>query len=175
MKMFEKPYEKSFEDVDFNGEVPFVIATEKLDGTFTAFYFDSDGFKIHSAREKIAASIAKELNLSEKLGKNFAVYGELIGPDCGNRYGLDKPQFHPFTVIDFSSGAKLDFGESRSLCLSLGLLPVPVIFQAYLPSSYDKISKLSKGKSALNEAVDREGLVFRNYKQTLSFKVLAAE
>lgn len=110
----------------------------------------------------------------ELFGEGIVLQGELLAPGIQkNRYGVAAPRFYVFSVLRCRGSVlweRLSPGETMDLCFSYGLEMVPVI--ACLPSqeSVKAWVELAKGKSELNAATTREGLVVRTPQQ--SFKVI---
>lgn len=173
---------QNFPVEEFAGK--FMMATEKLEGSSMTTYFNEGHFGVCSRNLELKDTpnntlwlLAKQLELPEKLAKlgfNLAISGELIGPGVQkNIYGLNKHEFRPFTMFNIDERRRLNVFEFRSLCLELKLNPAPLILQIFVPNSVEQILKMAEGKSALNEMVEREGLVFRSTDQSFSFKAIS--
>ncbi len=172
------------------------IVTEKLDGSsFTAFHYQSE-FGICSRNQWIDESdtsskyvaVARSFRLSERLaaaasslGCDLAVQGEMIGPGIqGNKYKLDFVTLRVFNIVNLETRKLLDFDQMQEVIESLGLAPVPVLEKLTLNHTVDDLVELAAGKSVLNEATLREGIVLRptveTYEQDtggrLSFKAI---
>lgn len=179
---------------NFESEVGFlpvgerVYVTEKLDGTSFTCYFNNGVFGVCGRNWELSETddnslwrMAKMLNLKEKLtkhGKNIALQGELIGAGInGNLYGMKDHALYFFTGYDIDKGRRMFFDELEWLMFNLELKMVPVIekYGFVLPNSdlVDSMLKYAEGKSVLNMAVDREGVVVRGLEREFSFKAIS--
>ena len=170
--------------------IPF-YCTEKLDGSSCTIFIKNDELNICSRNLNLAESknntywkVAREKDIESKLksvGKNYAIQGELIGPNINNNHlKLTNHNIYFFNVYDIDNGKYLDYEDFKKVIESLGLETVPIINgNVTLPSSIDDIVKMTDLKSKLNPFVLIEGLVFRPLHEMhdadlgrLSFKVL---
>lgn len=166
--------------------------TEKLDGSSMTVYFKDGEFGICSRNYELKDvdtnalwKTAKALDLPQKLkalGRNIAIQGELIGPGIqGNKYKLNALQFRPFNAIDINESKRIGAIELFELCSLLELQHVPLIdFWFVLNHDIDQLVAYADGKSKLNPATDREGVVIRWIEEKfdedigdLSFKVIS--
>lgn len=170
----------------FSRNIPFFV-TEKIDGQ-SATYFLKDGeFGVCSRniwlRKEDDSSywtIARDQKLKDVLNKirkefkaeKVVIQGEIIGEGIqGNKYDIVGYSFYVFNVI--IDGIRLDQSKMEKLCKEYSLKTVPTIYICYrLPKSIAELVEVSKGKSVLKKNLDREGLVFRNYNERISFKVI---
>ena len=160
--------------------------SEKLDGTsFTAFLHEG-AFGVCGRNWQLAEDasnshwrVARELDLQarlEALGRSLAIQGELIGPGIQkNRYGLKTPAVYVFNVYDIAASAYVGKMEMEQICETLGLSIVPPLGEMIVPENIDKILELAEGKSQLNPATEREGLVWvrGSAGDRISFKVIS--
>lgn len=175
----------------FRGEE--FIATEKLDGSsFTAFVRDGE-FGICSRNNLLDledvshpfVALAGRLGLKEKmlaLSERIAIQGEVIGPKIqGNKYGLTKHKLLLFDVYDHVSGRYSMPYMAYSVAERFGLQFVPVVEPGpfVLNHTVDQLVEMAQGKSLINPAVEREGIVVRPTNgmldergNRLSFKVI---
>ena len=179
---------------NFESEVGFlpvgerVYVTEKLDGTSFTCYFKDGVFGICGRNWELSETddnslwrMAKMLDLKNKLtkyGKNIALQGELIGSGInGNLYGMKDHALYFFTGYDIDKGRRMFFDELEWILFNLELKMVPVIekYGFVLPNNdlVDSMLKYAEGKSVLNMAVDREGVVVRGLEREFSFKAIS--
>jgi hypothetical protein len=132
--------------------------------------------------------IAKENNLEQKMvdhckEKNLhylIIQGEITGPKIQkNRYELDCLDFYVFNVQYGLETNSMYFRTTLAqhkideVCETLRLKHVPVLSYDYkLKDTVEEMVSYSKGRSTLNPKIEREGVVVRNYKKNISFKVL---
>jgi RNA ligase (TIGR02306 family) len=151
------------------GGKPFYV-TEKIDGTsFTAFFDGEIGvcgrnWQYAETEKNTHWQMARQLGLAEKflqLGRRIAIQGELVGPGIQkNRYKLKEHALYVFNVFDLDAFAYLDKSEAAKICEELGLDVVPYLETRMVPATIDEILDLAEGKSVLNPATEREGLVW---------------
>lgn len=177
--------------------------TEKLDGTSATFWYHNDSMTAedfedpmqgHMCRractgvasrnwemkqddENVYARLFQELELEGKLvelGRNLAIQGEIIGPAIQkNKYKRGKQEFYVFDMYDIDAKSFLDPVERLSLCLQLGLTHVPLILhKADFPLDLETVLEFAEGKSGLYDT-QREGLVFKEKRGALTFKVIS--
>lgn len=151
--------------------------TEKLDGSSMTVYFKDGEFGVCSRNLELKESegntfwrVAREMDLEarlRRLGRNFALQGELVGPGIqGNPYRLSGATCYFFNV--FGIDARISFGaDARLLILTqLGLHEkmVPVISNAYSigQDSLKELLELADGNSLICPAAKREGIVLNS-------------
>ena len=163
--------------------------TEKCDGnSMTAYSKDghyancSRNCELHKGADKGYGTMAKHYKLEEKLrklGKNYAIQGEVIGEGIlGYRYKIKGKDFYVFNVYDIDAKRFLTPVERRKLTDELGLKHCPVVNESYEFTGEETVESLlamAEGKSLLNESVGREGLVFKSLDGEFSFKVISNE
>ena len=159
--------------------------TEKLEGSsMTVYYKDGElgvcsrNLDLKETDSNTFWQVANKYELRDKLctqGVNIAIQGELIGPGIqGNIYKLDSLQFRPFSVFNIDSFKKESLFVIQFWCNLLGLEMVPLLERdVTLPTDRKELIKLADGVSQLNNKVKREGLVFRDFDNTTSFKVIS--
>lgn len=167
-------------------KVPF-YATEKIDGCSATFFLNDGKFGVCSRNVWLRKEdnsyyweVARRFQLEETLhslseffgAKCVAIQGEIIGQSIqGNKYKISGFDFYVFNVV--IDGLRLDQDKIITICKEHKLKSVPVIFKGYaLPETIHDLIEVAKGKSKLLETQDREGLVFRNYKENISFKAI---
>lgn len=159
--------------------------TEKLDGTSFTAIFDSE-LAVCGRNWQLAADdsnslwqIANRLELAERmkaLDRRIAIQGELVGPGIqGNRYKLKQTELFVFNVFDLAAFAYVEKEEAASICEQLNLQTVPFVEQRGVPETIDEILKIAEGKSVLNNATEREGLVWvaGSGQDRISFKTIS--
>lgn len=168
-------------------------ATVKLDGS-SATYFSYKGEFGHCSRNlklgindgsnfsKIA--LKYRLNellpvIAEKVGFDFALQGELIGPGIqGNKEKLEDHDYYIFKIWDISNKRYLNLKERLSLveeffAAGVHLKQVPVLGYVSMDqfSSVQDFLTYAEGPSLVNEV--REGVVFENDRDQTSFKAIS--
>lgn len=159
-------------------------AREKLDGTsVTAFIRDGE-FGICSRNllldetdtSHVIVRYASDTGLKEKLEEicklaGFEIYiqGELVGPGIqGNRYGLKEHRLYVFNVLNRCG--KMPLATWAHLLYSRFDI-APFLFNFHGIGSVDAIVQASRENSLVGNCV-REGIVCRNYENSISFKVI---
>ena len=171
-------------------------ASEKLDGASITCYVRDGEFGVCSrqidlleSRENLYWQAARRFGIEEKLrrlGGNVAVQGELIGEGIQkNRLGLKGVQFFAFSLFDIDRYAFLDYADFVAAAKGLDLATVPIVDDHFVLTEAIGVQDIvarAIGRSALNGAVWREGLVFRPLVETvdpelgrLSFKAINPE
>lgn len=113
----------------------------------------------------------------ESLCKEYSVewiclQGELLDTKIqGNRYGVKDVQFYAFNLI--LPNGKVDCIVAERIISRYGIGWCPLIAQGHTLTNLDDTLKMAEGKSELNKAVEREGLVFRDYTNGISFKAIS--
>lgn len=161
--------------------------TEKLEGSSMTCYLINGEFGVCSRNLDLKRDenntfwkVAIEQDIEAKMravGGEFAIQGELIGPGIqGNIYKLTQPEFHVFDVYNVIGGGYLDPQDRRDLIAGMGLNHVPVVahtadlFDTLGLKNVEDILKFAEGKSVLNKAQEREGIVFKEVNGGMSFK-----
>jgi len=159
--------------------------TEKLDGSSATYYFNNGIFGVCSRNIELVENegnsfwkLARELQLEEKMReaeKNICLQGELIGEGIqGNPYKLKGQKVMFFNAFDIDDQRRLSLDEFGEVMDLFQLQSVPFISIKYtLPKSLDDLLLYAEGKSVLNQNAEREGIVLRNNKQTISFKAIS--
>ena len=145
--------------------------TEKLDGNRCIAKWNGKEYNIYWA-------MAKKYNVEEVLNKlvkmnnypdHIVLQGESIGKVQGNPYKLDEDDFYAFNLI--IDGRKLDSVAGKYILSEFGIKWVPILQTDFVcPDTMEEMKKLSNGKSVINTEVLREGCVYRDAKNTRSFK-----
>ena len=161
--------------------------TEKLEGSSMTVYLIDGEFGVCSRNLDLKETegntfwqVARRDNIEQKMRDEtdenwqFAIQGELIGPGIqGNIYKLSAPEFLVFDVYDITNGCYLNPAVRRTLIENMGLNHVPVLttFMRLLP--VQDLLTLAESKSALNDKVEREGIVFKEENGGMSFKAIS--
>lgn len=162
-------------------EMSFYV-TEKLHGSSMTCYNLNGEFGVCSRRMDLKETndnafwiAARNHDIMNKLPKNVAIQGELIGPNVqGNPYKRKSLEMHVFNVYDIATGYYYDYFGLKRFCEEHGLFQVPVLEKIFrLPNSVDELLTMAEGKSILNEETEREGFVIRSHDRRISFKVIS--
>jgi len=176
-----------------------VYITEKCEGTSATFVYRKTGnwlarlfgqdevFQVCSRNRIVYNSqkdgkcfhhlmtVAETHNIREKMKKldrNIAIQGECIGPKIqGNIYKVPELELRVFLMFDIDKQEYLSFDEMLGVCQQLLLPMVPTVDEnAVVVNDIKYYVELSKGKSMINEKIDREGIVIRSLTENFSFK-----
>ena len=164
--------------------------TEKLEGSSMTCYLIDNEFGVCSRNLDLkrdennsfwATAICEGIeNKMREVGDNFAIQGELIGPGVqGNIYKLSQLEFYVFDVYNVTLGRYLNPSERQALVEMMGLKHVPIV--AHAASLCDTLGltdipqllKFAEGKSVLNKAQEREGIVFKEVNGGMTFKAIS--
>lgn len=124
----------------------------------------------------VYAKVLRDNDLVTKLGqlgRNIAIQGEIIGPAIqGNKYQRATQELFVFDIYDIDAKRYLAPNERIQLTAQLGLNHVPVMKDVVSSMDSALLLALAEGQSELH-AVEREGLVFKAYDGSLSFKAIS--
>lgn len=122
-------------------------------------------------------NIARKYNIKsvlEKLiGNNdyIVLQGEIIGTGIqNNKYRILDYDFYAFNYI--YPHTQFNNLEAKNALEPYGIKFVPILEDIKLKPTIQDMVEYSKGKSKLLPSIDREGIVCRNYKHNISFKVI---
>lgn len=185
--IFEKHKDESFE------------VTVKLDGSSCTIYVKDGEVGVCSRNLDLKETegnsfwkAARDQNIVEALlaynegtGHNVAIQGELIGEGIqGNQEKIQGQRLYLFDVFDIDAhtymkpGQRLAFLEDILIALGANLEHTPIWdLRTYVASRFDNVEALlnyATGPS-LNPEVKREGLVFKSYDSSFSFKAISNE
>jgi len=185
--IFEKHKDESFE------------VTIKLDGSSCTIYVKDGEVGVCSRNLDLIETegnsfwkAARDQNIVEALlaynkrtGHNVAIQGELIGEGIqGNQEKIQGQRLYLFDIFDIDAGTymkpgqRLAFLEDILIALGANLEHTPIWdLRTYVASRFDNVEALlsyATGPS-LNPEVKREGLVFKSYDSSFSFKVISNE
>lgn len=161
--------------------------TEKCEGSSMSCYLNNGEFGVCSRNLDLkfdennsfwAAAIKYDIeNKMRFIGGNFAIQGELVGSGIqGDYYKLGNLQFYVFDVYDINSGSYLTSTERQNLIEQMGLNHVHVLGYRFIDDepSIQELIDLADGYSAINPAVLREGLVYKDISDgSRSFKTIS--
>ncbi len=148
--------------------------TEKLDGMSFSCYVYQDNFgicirnyELADVPDSIYGQITRKYDLERKLkafGSNIVLQGELVGPGTKqkNKYQLSEAEYFIFDIFSIDEMGYYSNRELTELTRSLGLKMVPVITNSInlQESTIEDILVVgAEGKSKLNPAIEREGVV----------------
>jgi tRNA-binding EMAP/Myf-like protein len=167
------------------------IVTEKLDGQSATYYLEKHGRKyefgvcsrnIHLTKPDNSSywTIAKQLNIENVLKSLIGDYntivlqGEILGEGIqGNKYKVKGFDFYAFNLI--YPDKKIDTIEMATLLQRYNIKHVPILVTGFkLRDTIADMVEFAKGNSTLLK-IKREGVVIRNYKRDISFKVINPE
>ena len=99
----------------------------------------------------------------------LVLQGESVGSVQGNPYKLSEDRFYGFNLI--VDGVKLDSVIAMKKVEPYGILWVPILQTDFVcPDTMEEMKELATGKSVINPQVLREGCVYRDKENTISFK-----
>ena len=176
----------------FKGKGDFFYATEKLDGSSCTFYLKDGEFGVCSRNMDLKETegntfwkVAREQNvekimrdISEEHGEgytDFAIQGELIGEGVqGNPYKIKGHDFYIFNIYTITYNGYLEIDTLLDFRDKTGLKLVPLVqYYKPLPDTIEECLLMAEGKSELNPNTEREGIVFRYYDRSISFKAIS--
>lgn len=151
--------------------------SEKIDGTsMTVALFEGElcvcsrNLELKESEGNLYWMMARKLDLETKLrafydkyGYELCIQGEIIGQGVqSNKYKLEDNRLMVFNVFTIKDQEYLDFEQFMIVCENLGLETVPIVSDNFiLNHTVDELLEMADGKSAVNPASMREGLVFR--------------
>ena len=167
--------------------------TEKLEGSSMTVYMIDGVFGVCSRnldlketedntfwqvarRDGIEAKMRAVPTRFLRLGDEFAIQGELIGPGIqGNIYKLSKPEFWVFDVYNISGGYYMSPAPRREFIKVMGLLHVPVMstYEDLGVGTMEELLTWAEGPSALTLSQEREGIVFKQVNGGMTFKAIS--
>ena len=171
------------------------VVTEKIDGTSCTYAVDlikknKYEFYICSRNQRILyknqnsdsglniyCRLAEKYRIEKRLTefakqhgyRSVVLQGEGVGNVQGNPYQLKEDDFYAFNIV--IEGKRLGTVEMSEICKTLNLKHVPIIdTEYYLPKTMQEMKEAAEGQSVINENVKREGLVYRSFDGSKSFK-----
>lgn len=168
-------------------------STEKIEGQSGTFFYDTTGkkpvFGVCSRNWWLVKrdtssywSIAEQYNMQEVLkdmaerfgAKRVVIQGEIVGPGIQkNIYKLDKYDIYVFNILIDSM--KFDANAITEIIGEYNIKAAPIV-STYeeLPETMAELINASAGQSQLAD-VKREGRIYRNIHENISFKVINPE
>ena len=161
--------------------------TEKMEGSsMTCYLIDgvfgtcSRNLDLKETLDNTFWQVARTEDIEAKMlacgPGNWAIQGELIGPGIqDNIYKLSKPEFRVFDVYDIQTGKYLPPAARHDLIQRMGLKHVPVVAmdKDLGIGTVDELLSWAEGKSVLNPAQEREGIVFKQVDGGMTFKAVS--
>lgn len=128
---------------------------------YNIYWAMADKYKVQYVLERIAV----KWNYPEYI----VLQGESVGKVQGNPYKLEEDDFYGFNFI--IDGKKMDSVDAAQLMKNYGIKWVPILQTDFVcPDTMEEMKALSHGNSVINPNVLREGCVYRNAENTISFK-----
>lgn len=175
--------------LDFAGRIYQV--SEKLDGQSATYFLRKKGFDYefgvcsrnnriphpdNSSWWTVARTHDIENVLRSLIGDNeyIVLQGEILGTSIqGNKYKVSEYRFYAFNLTYPNRNVR--WNDMSDILKQFGLITVPILMEDWhIPNTVEGIVEMSKGKSAIYNT-HREGLVFRDYENNISFKVINPE
>jgi hypothetical protein len=172
------------EKIDGQSATYFLIRNRvKWQRWFKPYFFGvcSRNFQLTKQDDSSYWDIAKRLKIKDRLlmliegeWDRIILQGEIIGPKIqGNKYNRTENEFYAFNL--FLDDEQVDNSQLEFLIGEMGLKTVPMLRSvARLAPTIKENLELANGISVLHDTL-REGLVYRNYEEGLSFKVVSPE
>lgn len=164
--------------------------TEKMDGQSATYYlhriskrkfeFGVCSRNIHLATPDNSSywTVARKYNIENALKKLIGDYQTIVlqGEICGNAIQGNKYHISGYELFAFNlifPDHKCDTAEIKELLTPFGIKTVPIVDEGkVLPSTIAELVEYSKGYSVVRNGQKREGVVMRNNKENISFKVI---
>lgn len=172
--------------LDFAGRLYQV--SEKLDGQSATYFLKKKGFDyefgVCSRNNRLPHpdnsswwTVARTHDIENVLrsiirdSEYVVLQGEILGSSIqGNKYKVSEHRFYAFNLT--YPDKNVSWTDMSNILKEFGLVSVPILMvNVSIPSSVEEIVEMSKGKSFLHNT-HREGLVFRDYENNVSFKVI---
>lgn len=164
--------------------------TEKVDGQSATYFLQkisrrkyefgvcSRNIRLGTPDNSSYWTIARKYDIENVLKKLIGEYqtivlqGEICGDGIqGNKYHISGYDFFAFNLI--YPDHKCTTAEIRDILAPFGIKSVPIVEEdKVLPGTIAELVEYSKGKSVVREKQKREGVVMRNVKNNISFKVI---
>lgn len=163
--------------------------TVKLDGT-SMTVFNKDGYlgvagrnwELRETEGNSLWKVARKINLIDalqKLGRNLALQGELIGEGIqGNNEKLKGQQYFLFNIWDIDAQSYVSPDERQAIVsqlteLGASIKQVPILEDVTFPENVTVQDILNMADGASLYAENREGLVFKRKDGKFSFKAIS--
>ena len=167
--------------------------TEKLEGSSMTVGLVNNEFIVCSRNLNLTETegntlwnLARRYEIENKMRTlacyEVAIQGECIGEGIeGNHYGIKGQDFYVYSIYDIVAGKYLSPEKRLNICNLIGLKHVPVIahradlYDTLGISTIDQVLKFSDGKSQVNPAKLREGLVYKQVDGQVHWKAVSNE
>lgn len=162
--------------------------SEKLDGQSATYFLKKKGFGYefgvcsrnnrlpypnNSSWWTVAKKYKIENVLKSLIGDNDYVIlqGEILGTSIqGNKYKVSEYRFYAFNLT--YPNRNVTWSDMSSILREYDIVTVPILMvDIPIPNTVEEVVEMSKGKSFLYNT-HREGLVFRDYENNVSFKAI---
>lgn len=172
--------------------------TEKVDGQSATYFLHkvskrkyefgvcSRNIRLTTPDESSYWTVAKQYNIESALrtlrvvigdgnSENIVLQGEICGSQIqGNKYRINGYEFFAFNLI--VDGKKYSTADMQTLLEPLEIQTVPILEEGKtLPETISELVDYAKGNSVVRREQKREGVVMRNSKRNVSFKVISPE
>lgn len=97
------------------------------------------------------------------------IQGEGVGSVQGNPLKLNEDELYVFNFIDSVNG-RYSSERGKEIIEGWGMKWVPILGVVTMPDTMEELKQLADGRSVVNPAVDREGIVYRSLDGQDSFK-----
>lgn len=154
--------------------------TEKLEGSSMSvglipcgygldFIVCSRNLNLKETEDNTLWKVARKYDIERKLldvasSDGIIIQGELIGEGIqSNYYGIKGHDFYVFAIYDIGRGKYYPPEQRRRLCEKLGLKHTPLLSpnRSLKGMTIDDVLKAADGKSQINPAKLREGVVYK--------------
>ena len=160
--------------------------TEKLDGSSMTVYRLHGEIGVCSRNLDLkynlenslwrAASAQSLPDVLEKVGRDIAIQGELIGNGIqGNKYKLRDQSFHVYDIYDIEAGRYFTPAERLAFVTEHNIKHVPIFEHAkVITMNVKELLDFAEGNSVVGEGSKpiREGVVYKCNEEQVSFKAI---
>ena len=164
--------------------------TEKMDGQSATYYLRkvsrrkyefgvcSRNIYLGTPDNSSYWSVAKKYNIENVLRQLIGDYETIVlqGEICGNQIQGNKYHISNYELFAFNlifPDHKCTTAEIKELLVPYGIRSVPIVEEGKtLPDTIAELVEYSKGYSVVRNGQKREGVVMRNVKSNISFKVI---
>ena len=171
------------------------VVREKIDGQSGTFFlkknkggwFKKDTFEFGVCSRNMRRwvednssywSVARRYNIEEVLHDMIldydfvAIQGECVAPDVqGNKYKVSEPDIYVFNII--LPHMKVDCTVGETIMSFYEIKWCPMVDESFiLPDTVNELLEYADGESKIHSIL-RDGVVFRNYKKSISFKAVS--
>lgn len=138
--------------------------SEKLDGMSCTVYKRGGHIGVCSRNREVSETSGLRgvvEPLLDAVSEGHALQGEVVGPGIqGNPYRLRERKFFAYNLYDFTDQGYINKRAFLRFCERKDIPTVPSLGELCCNFSINDILKLAEGKSKLNPAVEREGIVW---------------